>query len=296
MEVEQKIEFMQNDDMILKVTTIESKFEDLGFIENNLIILTKPTLDKFLKENNPAELIALYTFYYYTAKWQNTNQAYCTDKYTQKGLKWGYDKFLKTKKKLIDFGLISQVIKRDEFGKITGYYIKMNYIFKEDTVSHYVQNPVLLNASTGQPSINALSAVKENALSAVKEKPLPLQEKSHLKKDMHFSLHLKAIIDYYNKLTNKKINYNSKLNAKYILKQLKAGWAVDDFKKVMDNKIKDKWFVEHGHFKPSTLFADSHFEDYLTETSIENVNKIDNVEEKYQGALREDWNMPNYKG
>ena len=45
-----------------------------NFIENQLVILTKQTLDVFLRQENAAELIALYTFYYYTAKWQQTNQ------------------------------------------------------------------------------------------------------------------------------------------------------------------------------------------------------------------------------
>ena len=41
-----------------------------NFIEHNIIILSKQTLDLFLKQDNPADLIALYCFYYYTAKWQ----------------------------------------------------------------------------------------------------------------------------------------------------------------------------------------------------------------------------------
>lgn len=49
-----------------------------NFIENSLVILTKQTLDIFLKQNNGADLIALYTFYYYTAKWQEANQIKCT--------------------------------------------------------------------------------------------------------------------------------------------------------------------------------------------------------------------------
>lgn len=44
------------------------------FIENNLVTLSKRTFDIFLKQENAADLIALYTFYYYTAKWQDSNQ------------------------------------------------------------------------------------------------------------------------------------------------------------------------------------------------------------------------------
>ena len=70
------------------------------FLENNLIILTKQTLDTFLKQDNPSELIALYTFYYYTAKWQKTNQPKCTTDYVSKGLHWGIQKVQKVKKQL----------------------------------------------------------------------------------------------------------------------------------------------------------------------------------------------------
>lgn len=99
-----------------------------NFIENSLIILTKQTMDKFLEYDNAAELIALYTFYYYTAKWQNTNQPKCTTEYVAKGLKWGSAKVRKIKKQLLEFGLIEDVSIRDEHSKIIGHYIKMNHI------------------------------------------------------------------------------------------------------------------------------------------------------------------------
>ena len=68
-----------------------------NFIEHNIIILSKQTLDLFLKQDNPADLIALYCFYYYTAKWQGTNQPKATTDYAAKGLKWGLDKNGKTR-------------------------------------------------------------------------------------------------------------------------------------------------------------------------------------------------------
>ena len=73
------------------------------------IVLSKPTLDLFLKQENPGDLIALYTFYYYTAKWQRTNQPRCTEKYAMKGLKWGRDKLRKTKKQLKEFGYFNVI-------------------------------------------------------------------------------------------------------------------------------------------------------------------------------------------
>ena len=52
----------------------EEKQEVVYDVENEPIILPKPVLDKFFKQDKPGDLIALYSFYYYTAKWQKTNQ------------------------------------------------------------------------------------------------------------------------------------------------------------------------------------------------------------------------------
>ena len=105
-----------------------------NFIENQLVILTKQTLDIFLRQDNPSELIALYTFYYYTAKWQGTNQPKCTTSYVANGIHWSENKVRKVKKQLIEFGLIEDIQVRDKFNKITGHYVKMNYIFKKETL------------------------------------------------------------------------------------------------------------------------------------------------------------------
>ena len=80
-----------------------------NFIENQLVILTKQTLDVFLRQENAAELIALYTFYYYTAKWQQTNQPKCTTDYVAKGLHWDRNKVSKVKKQLADLELIEDI-------------------------------------------------------------------------------------------------------------------------------------------------------------------------------------------
>ena len=106
-----------------------------NFIENSLVILTKQTLDIFLRQENPSELIALYTFYYYMAKWQQTNQIKCTSSYVAKGLRWYRKKVLRVKKQLVDFGLIEEIRRVDpETKRVVGFYIKMNYIFKKETL------------------------------------------------------------------------------------------------------------------------------------------------------------------
>jgi len=145
------------------------------FIEDNTMILSKQTMDLFLEQENPLDLIALYLFYYYTAKWQKTNQPKCTDKYAMKGLHCGYGKLKKTKNKLIELNLIEKIVRRKN-GKITGWYIKVYYIWKKETVKAKVsqvnqntQNQDVVKPRCGNKTTNALSANSINALSANKE-------------------------------------------------------------------------------------------------------------------------------
>lgn len=104
-------------------------------IENELIIITKQTFDAFLRSDFPADLIALYNFYYYTAKWQETNQPKCTTGYTAEGLKWSEAKVRRAKKELMRLGLVEDVQQKVN-GKVTGCFIKLNYILKQDTIHH----------------------------------------------------------------------------------------------------------------------------------------------------------------
>ena len=104
-------------------------------IENELIIITKQTFDAFLRSDFPADLIALYNFYYYTAKWQETNQPKCTTGYTAEGLKWSEAKVRRAKKELMRLGLVEDVQQKVN-GKVTGCFIKLNYIIKQENVHH----------------------------------------------------------------------------------------------------------------------------------------------------------------
>lgn len=130
-----------------------------NFIENSLVILTKQTLDIFLRQENPSELIALYTFYYYTAKWQQTNQIKCTSSYVAKGLHWRRNKVIKARKQLLEMGLIEDIRRVDaKTRKIVGYYVKMNYVFKQSTLEKYAQkeSQCTKNAHTGNDAHSEL--------------------------------------------------------------------------------------------------------------------------------------------
>jgi hypothetical protein len=137
-----------------------------NFIESELVILSKGVIDRFLKEDNPSDLIGLYSFYYYTAKWQKTNQPKANDKYVRSALGWGQTKLSNTKKRLLELGVISLIQGRNNKGFIKEWYVKMNYIWKQTTIeTKNTQKQQVDTTTSGQRVINALSPSNINALS-----------------------------------------------------------------------------------------------------------------------------------
>jgi len=99
-------------------------------VEDEPIVLSKCLLDTLLKQPNHSDLIALYTFYYYTAKWQKTNQPKATTKYTAQGMGWSVERTIRNKKRLIEIGLVEDVVLKNVEGKVTGHFVKINFIWQ----------------------------------------------------------------------------------------------------------------------------------------------------------------------
>jgi hypothetical protein len=134
--------------------------------EEEPIILSKGLVDLFLRQENPADLIALYIFYYYTAKWQRTNQPKATTDYAAKSLGWSGDRVRKIKKRLISLGLIKNVVKKDpESNKIVGYYIHLNFIWRRANSENFIpeskQNNSSLSESHRQDNRQGYSSLSE---------------------------------------------------------------------------------------------------------------------------------------
>jgi len=88
--------------------------------------------DRMLAEGkDSADLIALYLFYYRTARRQKTDTPKALNIYVEQGLSWGNSKVKKIKSKLEKMGLIQSVCRRDSEGEITGWYVKVNYIWRQ---------------------------------------------------------------------------------------------------------------------------------------------------------------------
>lgn len=137
-------------------------------LEDQLTIVSTQTLHDLFQEENGADALALYMFYYYTAKWQKTNSVFATKDYCMKGLHWGSQRFINAKRLLIDLELVEEVVKRDG-GKVIGWYVQLKYVWsreKTKEASQY-QKPSESKTIGGFKDPNALSVIRVNALSEI---------------------------------------------------------------------------------------------------------------------------------
>ena len=172
----------------------------LNDIADDLLILNKMTIDTLFKLDNCVDCIALYLFYYKTAKWQKTNTIKANDMYVKKSLKWGSEKIKRTKNILKEHGLIN-IVQRRNNGKIEGWYVEISYLVTQkktedikikvqeaknsqssvvEGLSNNSRNQQLANPTSGFEDINAL---KENIKCLKKEIEMLKNNKKENKKE-----------------------------------------------------------------------------------------------------------------
>lgn len=105
----------------------------------------------------------------------------------------------------------------------------------------------------------------------------------------------KEIIEYLNQMAKKNFNYKAESHRKLIRARCNEGYTVENFKTVIDNKVL-QWlgqFDRDGkpleqYLRPSTLFSQKHFDNYLNET----VNIAQTNQQQYGNHI----NIPGFKG
>lgn len=108
--------------------------------EDNIVGISKQTLDLLVRQDNAGDLIALYTFYNYTSKWQGTADVYATVSFAMKGLDWGKERVQKAKAQLSALGLVRDVRVTDPgTGRTTGHFVHVEYVWKQEAM---VERPV----------------------------------------------------------------------------------------------------------------------------------------------------------
>lgn len=266
----------------------------LNDIADDLLILNKMTIDTLFKLDNCADCIALYVFYYKTAKWQKTNTIKANDVYVKKSLKWGIDKIKRTKNILKEHGLIN-IVQRRKDGKIEGWYVEVAYLVtqrnledvrikveeckensEEPTISkiNNTYNQDVEKSISDNEEINALKEVikslkkeiemlKNNKLNALKEET---------SKEIEISsgeINYDKIVNRLNELTGASYWSDSKNTRSLIKARFNEGFKEEDFMMVIE-KMNYLWNREPKkgekdmrlYLRPSTLFG-TKFEQYL---------------------------------
>ena len=101
----------------------------------NPIVIHTHLLQKFMRHGKDyANLLALYSFYLYQAKQQETNQPLVTDEFTKKGMNWALDRVKKTKRILKEMKVIGMVQKRKYS------YVQLFFIFTKKKVCEILGN------------------------------------------------------------------------------------------------------------------------------------------------------------
>lgn len=283
----------------------ELKLKDIA---DDLLILNKMTIDRLFQLDNAADCIALYMFYYKTAKWQKTNTIKANDVYIKKSLKWGSDKIRKTKANLKENGLID-IVQRRKDGKIDGWYIEISYIVTErnlDDVKIKVKEQEATtpesNNTYNQQHLKPTSRIQDT--NALKENNKCLKIKNNMLKNNNINnilsdseeIPYKDIIDYLNLKAETNYKPTTRKTKDLIKARYNEGFTLEEFKKVIDNKTRE-WKYNADmckYLRPETLFG-TKFESYLNQkTKFEEESSMnDFVETGYYDWINEainyDW-------
>lgn len=136
----------------------------------------------------------------------------------------------------------------------------------------------LPNASGKICQTNTRDYSETSSETNTKEHPLPPKGGAQAQPGHTFSDQVKEIVDYLNEKAGKHYKAKTDKTKRLIHARMKEGFTVSDFKKVIDNKLHDDWFVKKGFMRPETLFG-TKFEGYLNETPKKSFKEIQ--EERY---------------
>jgi len=144
---------------------MEKEVSFSGEINNRSFGITQETFERLLKlpEKNRSNAIALYNFYSYTAKFQKTNQVYCTTSFAAKALGWGESKIIETKKSLKEINLIEDFKDRFEDGTLAKPYVIVKFLLRNNTTTP-VKNQSVVITGAGETTDKCLVTNTLNAL------------------------------------------------------------------------------------------------------------------------------------
>lgn len=118
------------------------------------VTVTAETLQRLSKQDKYPELLALYMSYVEMTTWQHNNSIKATTDFMAKRLHWTEKKIRTHKKTLTELGLIEDIIRKDETGKITGHYILVKYVVNPHSPLDYGVDSNTPNTNNYKESTN----------------------------------------------------------------------------------------------------------------------------------------------
>lgn len=219
-------------------------------IADDLLIINKITIDRLFNEEN-LNCLTLYLFYYKTAKWQNVNPIKASDDYCKKCLHWGIDKLQKAKHRLKELGLIEIIKRINNTCKITGWYIKINYLVDKTRIPETTipVKPHLVSQETNTIYNNNINT---NNNISTKKKVIKEKYGTYGRVKLTIDEYLKLVNDFGEEYINKQIE----LLDEYIQMNNNKN-KYTDFNLVLRKSIREKWFQKSKKEGESSSFLDT---------------------------------------
>lgn len=147
----------------------------------------------------------------------------------------------------------------------------------------------------------ALPVIKKRAAMRNKYKEIvsdaETEQKPDKVKESKVKESIKDIVEYLNEKSGKSFKASNQATQEFINARLNDGYTIDDFKKVIDTKVKEWTGTDQEQYiRPNTLFRPSNFEAYLNQKS--KVVSMDKQKDfvKNQMESRDQEYPPNYGG
>lgn len=184
--------------------------------------------------------------------------------------KWTTYFIRKTLKNLTEVGIISE-FNNDGRGKT--YRLNKDAIYEllaeyEGTLNNQTTQNEQSDYSNKTVRLSNLDnqTIQNDQQSITNQEHNQEHNQSYVENDKSFIPQIEDVIDYLNDVTGQKLRSSSKGHKNYIRARLRDGYTVDDCKVVIDKKWADWQGTDWEKFmKPSTLFAPSHFDEYLNQ-------------------------------
>lgn len=260
---------------------------ELNDYADNLLIVDKNTIDKLYSLDNAFDCIALYMFYYKTAKWQKTNIIKANDSYITKSLKIGKTKLNKTKQTLKDNGLI-EIVQRRNGNRISGWYIKVHYLISDNKKNNIaiekVNNPQNEQVEKSTSSFQNTNALRDN-INCLKNKIELLKEENNKLKSLLKEEKNKN--DFNNNLFDKFWNaYPRHVSKGTAEKWFGKNKPSEELVNIMIDKISllknsEQWKSENGKYipYPTTWLNAKGWEDEVISTNNEEKSTLKEISE-----------------